>query len=123
MKLMMLGENNRFIEMELLVKKYNNNLKKLGLTNLNVTEIFFKFKRYDKAIEYLKNITEPAYLNHKINLLEFTENYELELEMIFADKKITNLGDLVNMILAKKPNLRNKVDELCERYKIKMEFN
>ena len=123
MKLMMLGENNRFIEMELLVKKYNNNLKKLGLTNLNVTEIFFKFKRYDKAIEYLKNITEPAYLNHKINLLEFTENYELELEMIFADKKITNLGDLVNMILAKKPNLRNKVEELCERYKIKMEFN
>ena len=119
----MLAENNRFIEMDLLAKKYNNNLKKLGLTNLNVAEIFFKFKRYDKAIEYLKNITEPAYLNHKINLLEYTENYELELEMIFADKKITNLGDLVNMILAKKPNLKNKVDELCERYKIKMEFN
>ena len=119
-KLTIFGENKRFPEMELFLKKYNGNIKKLGLTYLNVTEIYYKYKKYDKAAEYLKNINEPFYLNHKVNMLQYNENYELALEIIISEKKLINPSDLVNDILILKPNLRPKVDELCEKYKVKL---
>ena len=121
-KLTIFGEGKRFPEMEFFLKKYNGNIKKLGLTNLNVTEIYYKYKKYDKAVEYLKNINEPFYLNHKVNMLQYIEYYELALEVIISEKKLINPADLVNNILILKPNLKEKVDELCEKYKVKLQL-
>ena len=122
LKLIVLCETDRFPEMDLFLKKYNN-LKKLFLTNLNVVEIYYEFKQYDKAVEYLKNVTETIYLNYKVNMLLYIEFYENALEVIFSEKKITNIAELVQMILSKKPNLKPKVDELSEKYKIKLQFS
>ena len=121
LKMILLCENNRFAEMDLLLKKYNN-LKKLSLTSLNVGEIYYKFNKYEKAVDYLKNVIEPIYLDYKVNMFVYIENYEAALEVVFSDKKITNLGVIVSMILSKRPNLKPKVDELCEKNKIKLEF-
>ena len=52
-------------------------------------------------------------------MLLYIEFYENALEVIFSEKKITNIAELVQMILSKKPNLKPKVDELSEKYKIK----
>ena len=123
MKLMMFCENNRYNEMSLILKKYNNSNKKFSLTSLNVADIYFKKKKYEKAIEYLKNISDPIYINYIINMLVYTDNYEIALDFIFSEKKIKNKGDLLNIILLKKPDLKNKVDELCEKYKVKLEYN
>ena len=123
MKLMMFCENNRYNEMSLILKKYNNSNKKFSLTSLNVADIYFKFQKYEKAIEYIKNISDPIYINYIINMLVYTDNYEIALDFIFSEKKIKNKGDLLNIILLKKPDLKNKVDELCEKYKVKLEYN
>ena len=56
-------------------------------------------------------------------MLIYTDNYENALDFIFSEKKIKNKGDLLNIILLKKPDLKNKVDELCEKYKVKLEYN
>ena len=123
MKLMMLCENNRFDEVSKILKKYINYNKKFSLTNLNVADIYFKFKKYDKAIEYIKNITDPQYINYKINLLIYTDNFDTALEIIFSDKKIKDKGNFLKFILIKKPDLKSKVDELCEKYKVNIECN
>ena len=108
--------------MDIFLKKYNN-IKKLSLTNLNVTEIYYKYQKYDKAAEYLQNITDVFYVNYKVNMLEYIENYELALEIIISEKKLANIEELVNHILIKKPNLQGKVEELCEKYKVKLQLN
>ena len=121
-KLINFCEDKRFQEMDIFLKKYNN-IKKLSLTNLNVTEIYYKYQKYDKAAEYLQNITEVFYVNYKVNMLEYIENYELALEIIISEKKLANIEELVNHILIKKPNLQGKVEELCEKYKVKLQLN
>ena len=117
-KFIVYGEEKRFVEIDEVIKKANNNIKKLSLTNLNIAEIFYQFKKYDKAVEYIKNIKEPKYLNYKIEMLEYINKFESALEIIISDKTITNMNDLVNDILKKKPELQTKVEELCTKYKV-----
>ena len=88
LKLIVLCETDRFPEMDLFLKKYNN-LKKLFLTNLNVVEIYYEFKQYDKAVEYLKNVTETVYLNYKVNMLLYIEFYENALEESYYQEYLT----------------------------------
>ena len=57
MKLMMFCENNRFNEMSLILKKYNNSNKKFSLTSLNVADIYFKFQKYEKIMEKRLELT------------------------------------------------------------------
>ena len=121
MRLITLCENKLFTDVETFLKKYSN-IKKLGLTNLNVTDIYYKFGKYNEAIEYLKNITDPFYINHKVNMLTYIEKYEIALEVIISEKKVMNIEYLLNKILATKPNLREKAQELCEKYKVKLQL-
>ena len=121
MRLINFCENQKFIYADNFLKKYSN-IKKLGLTNLNVTEIYYKFGKYESAIEYLRNINDPYYLNHKVNMLTYIERYDIALEVIISEKKVINIEDLVNNILKAKPNLKEKAQELCEKYKVKMQL-
>ena len=102
--------------MEYLIKK---NIKKLGLTYLNLSEIYYNFTKYDEATKYIKLITDPRYITYKIQMLEYINNYEAEIEVIITDKNIDNMNTLINNIIKKKPELKEKVEELCNKYKVK----
>ena len=116
MKLIAFCENKKYYEMEYLIKK---NIKKLGLTYLNLSEIYYNFKIYDEATKYIKLITDPRYITYKIQMLEYINNYEAEIEVIISDKNIDNMNTLINNIIKKKPELKEKVEELCNKYKVK----
>ena len=119
MKLMTLLEQKRIRDVEAILNKYNNNVKKIGLTNLNAAEIFYKFKNYRKAFEFIKLIKEPKYTDYKINMLEYINDFKGVLEVIISDKTIVNMTELVENFINKKPELLNIANELYEKYKIK----
>ena len=116
MKFMTYGENNKLGEIEAMIKK--NSLKKLNLTNLNLAEIYYKFKGNREASEYIKNITEPFYFEYKIDMLKHMEMLDVALEVIITDKHIENMTDFINDIISKKPKLLRKAKEIAEKNKI-----
>ena len=46
------AEKGKFDEIENTINKLT--LKRLGLTPLNIAEIYLDFNKYDKAVEYIK---------------------------------------------------------------------
>ena len=104
---------------DFILKKVSNNVKKLGLTYLNLGEIYYKFEKYDKAAENIKMITESCYLDYKVEMLKNMKKYELALEAIISDKSSMNKRNMVNEILRNNPNLRQKAEELFVKYKTK----
>ena len=119
LKLLSYGESKRFLEIEGIIKKYNN-IKKIGLSNLNMAEIFYKFEKYDKSVEYIKLVNEPKYIDYKIEMLESINKFETALEVIISDKNIANTKELVDKIIRKKPELEKIANELYAKYKIKL---
>lgn len=117
MKLIAYYENKKYKEMDNLI---NKNVKKLGLTYLNLSEIYYNLNTYNKATEYIKLITDPRYINYKIQMLEYMNNYEAEIEVILTDKNIDNKNDLINNIIKKNPELKGKVEILCNKYQVKI---
>ncbi len=93
-------------------------LKKLGLTPLNMAEIYYDYKNYEKATEYLLQVKEREYFSYIIELYKSMNKYEEALEMIISDKENENKGLMVNEILRKEPKLKYYVDELCVKYKV-----
>ena len=122
LKLTVYGEDEKVLEMDSYIKKYSS-LKKIGLTNLNMAEIYYKCKNYQKAVEYIKNVNDSIYINYKINMLEYIEKYEDALEVIISEKNLANPVDLINRILARDPSLKDKIDQICEKYKVKLKFD
>ena len=118
MKCMTYGEMGNLNAIDAFLKKSNYNIKKLSLTYLNLGEIFFKFNNYDKAAENIKMISESCYLDYKVGMLQNMEKYDAVLEAIISDKNNANMRNMVNDILRKKPNLRQKADELFLKYKV-----
>ena len=105
---------NRFDAIDNVLK--GNTLKKLNLTPLNLAELYVDYKKYDKAVEYIKQITESDYFDYKIEMLKYMEKYADALECIISDKDCDRKDMLVNDILAKKPDLRSKADELFAKF-------
>ena len=93
-------------------------LKKLGLTPLNMGEIYYDYKLYDKATEYLIQVKEQENLSYVVELLRSMSKYKEALEIIISDKDNEAKGTLVNEILHKDPSLKYYVDELCVKYKV-----
>ena len=117
MRCLSYGEINKLIAIEALLNKYNNNVKKAGLTHLNLSEIFFKFKDYKRTEDNIKLINDSFYLGYKIDMLEFMDKYETALEIVIADKNNINRNNLINDILNRKPELKEKADELFKNQK------
>ena len=113
------AEIGKIMAIDVLLKKYNNNVKKLSLTYLNLGEIYYHFKEYDKAAEYIKLINDSAYLDYKVEMLKLMDKYDASLEVIISDKNGRNMTDLINDIISKKPNLKKKAEELFAKYKLK----
>ena len=117
MRCLSYGEINKLIAIEALLNKYNNNVKKVGISHLNLAEIFFKFKDYKRAEDNIKLINDSFYLGYRVDMLEFMDKYETALEIVIADKNNINRNNLINDILNRKPELKEKADELFKNQK------
>ena len=74
MRIRTMAENGKIDMIEQLVK--DNSLKKLNLTPLNLAELYFDYKKYDLATEYIKQINNPEYFDYKVDMLIFMEKYD-----------------------------------------------
>ena len=110
LKLRTLAENNRFDEIDEILNLVKGNLKKLNITPFNLAQLYYDFKNFDKATEYIKEIIDPDYFTFKI------EKYDEAIEIIISDKDCDRKEDLVNDILIKRPDLRTKSNELFKKY-------
>ena len=111
------GEMGRLNAIEALQNKYSKNIKKAGINYLNLSEIFFKFKDYKRAEENIKLINDSFYLGYKIDMLEFMDKYETALEIAISDKNNINQKNFINDILNRKPELKEKADDLFKNLK------
>ena len=85
-----------------------------------MAEFYFEFKNYKLATKYTKLITQNEYFEYKIEMLKYMEKYEDALEITISSKDMDKIPDIVNDILMKKPDLKNKVKELCTKYKVNL---
>ena len=113
-----LAENGKIVLIEDIIK--NSSLKKLSITPINMADFYFEFKNYDLATKYVKLITHQEYFDYKIEMLKYMEKYEDLLEVAISSKNLDKIPDIINDVLKRKPELQNKVDELCKNYKINL---
>ena len=120
LKLRTYAERGKFDDIENLITKLT--LKKLGLTPLNIAEIYLEYNKYDKAVEYIKQISDNDYFDYKIDMLQYMEKYEDALEIIISDKNkdTEKMKQLVEEIENKRPDLKKKVEDLCLQYKVNL---
>ena len=112
-------ERNKKEEIDEILEK--TPIKKLGLTPLNMAEIYYDYKIYDKASEYLLQVKESNYLFYVVDLLKNIGDYKyykIALEIIISNKDYEMKEGQINEILKKEPKLKEYVDELCLKYKI-----
>ena len=112
------GEMGKLGVLDVLIQKNINNLKKISLTYLNIVEIFYKSKGYNEAATYIKYLSDPLYLEYKIDMLKYMNKPEIALEVIISDKNVENLTDFVKEIIGKKPKLLRKAKELADKNKV-----
>ena len=87
-----------------------NKLKKLGLTPLNVAEIYMEYNNYDKIGEYVRQIFDNDYFDYKEDMLQYMEKNEDALEVIISDKNKApeKMKQLVDEIQTKRPDFKKK---------------
>ena len=118
MRFRSLAENGKIVLIEDIIK--NSSLKKLSITPINMADFYFEFKNYDLATKYVKLITHQEYFDYKIEMLKYMEKYEDLLEVAISSKNLDKIPDIINDVLKRKPELQDKVDELCKNYKINL---
>ena len=114
------AEQGKFEEIENIINKFT--MKKLGVTAINMAEIYMEFNKYDKAVEYIKQINDVDYFDYKIDMMLFMEKYEDALEVIISDKykEPEKVKKLIDNIEKKRPDLKKKVEDLCLQYKVNL---
>ena len=108
------AESGKMVLIDETIKKYT--LKKMGLSPLNVAELYMEYKEYDKAVEYIKQIKDGQFFNYKIDMLKYMEKYVDALEAIISDKDYDKNIFMINEILNKRPDLKQKANELFNKY-------
>ena len=96
-------------------------LKKLNLTPMDMGEIYYDYKLYNKATEYLLQVKESSYFPYIIDLLRNMGKYKEALELVISDKDNENKQILVKEIIQIDPELKNYVNELSVKYKVSLE--
>ena len=118
MKIRAMAENGNIDKVEALIK--GSSLKKLNLTPLNVAELYFDYKKYDLAVEYIKQINNNNYFDYKVDMLMHMEKYEDALNIVISSKNEDRIPEIVNEILIRKPSLQDMVKQLCTKYKVNL---
>ena len=115
-----LAENGDFEGIDEIIKNNYNSLKKFNLSFLNMAEIFFKYKQYDKAVKVIKLIIDPFYFQYKIDMIKYMNKLEDSLEIIITDKNIdvSNMNFILKDIINNDPNLLKKAKEIALKYKV-----
>ena len=93
-------------------------LKKLGLNPIHLAEIYYDFKQYDKAAQFLIQVKDPGYFSFVADLFKNMKKYKEWLEFVISNKNIDDKLDQVNYILAQSPGNQRFVDEFCAKYKV-----
>ena len=88
---------------------------------MHMGEMYYDYKFYSKATDYLLQVKEKEYNSYIIDLLISMGKNKEALEIIISDKDNENMGDLVNDILKKNPKLKEYVDQLCVKYKVNLQ--
>ena len=96
-------------------------LKKMGLTPMHLGEMYYDYKYYDKATEYLMQVKDPYYFSYVVDILKSMEKYKEALEVIISCKENENKAIMVEDIIRKQPRLQTYVNELCEKYKVSLQ--
>ena len=118
MRIRTMAENGKIDMVDKMVK--DSSLKKLNLTPLNLAELYFDYKKYDLAVEYIRQMNNSDYFEYKVDMLLYMEKYEDALDVILSSKNMDRIPELVNEILNKKPNLEKIVKDLCTKYKVNL---
>ena len=93
----------------------------MGLTPMHLGEMYYDYKYYDKATEYLMQVKDPFYFSYVVDILKSMEKYKEALEVIISSKNNENKAIMVEEIIRKQPRLQTYVNELCEKYKVSLQ--
>ena len=93
-------------------------LKKLGLNPIHLAEIYYDYKQYDKAAQFLIQVKDPSYFSFVTDLFKNMKKYKEWLEFVISNKNIEDKLNQVNHILAQSPGNQRFVDEFCAKYKV-----
>jgi len=96
-------------------------IKKMGVTHLQLGEIYYDYKYYDKAAESLVLEKDEYYFSYILGLLKEMNKNKEALEVIIKSKTDINKLAMVNDILKKEPRFKNHVEELCAKYKVNLQ--
>ena len=118
MKIRAMAENGKILMVDKMIKE--SSLKKLNLTPLNMAELYFDYNQYDLAVEYIRQINNADYFDYKVEMLLYMEKYEDAIDIIISSKNMDRMPELINEVLMKKPSLKEKVKELCTKYKVNL---
>ena len=118
MRFRTMAENNKIELIEEIIK--TSSLGRLGISAVNMAELYFDFKQYDLAVKYIKLIKHQDYFDYKIEMLKYMEKYEDALEVAISSKNLEKIPFIITDILKKKPDLQKLVTDLCTKYKVNL---
>ena len=118
LRLSILAKNKKFDEIDNIIQK--ETFKKLEINPLKVASIMYENENEEKALEYAKKETNTNFYEDKFKFLMNMGKYLDAVEAALSEKKNEKKMEFIYKVLEKKPELRNEIEELCEKYKIRL---
>ena len=113
-----LANNKKFDEIDTIVQK--EGYKKLDISPLKVAKIFYEYKDNKRALEYAMLENNQDLNKDKFNFIMEMGEPLAAARAIISDKKNEQKINYINEILRVKPDLKPKIDELCQEYKVRL---
>jgi hypothetical protein len=113
-----LAKNKKFDEIDEIIQK--ESYKKLEINPLKVADIMFENGNKEKALEYAKKETNIELYEDKFEFLLKLEKYLDAVEAALSEKKHEKKMELVHKVLKLKPQLKDEIEELCDKYKVSL---
>jgi hypothetical protein len=109
-----LAKNKKFDEIDDIIKKVK--YKKLDINALKVASIMLENENEEKALEYAKKETNTDLFENKFEFILKLKKYLDAVEVALSEKRM----DLVHNVLKLKPELRDEIEKLCNKYKVRL---
>ena len=94
-------------------------IKKLCISPIQVAKILADYNYFDKAAEYAKLETDLEYYLDVFELLVRIDKLLDAVVVVLKNKKNDDgFMNRINDIRKKRPDLRNDIDDLCEKYRV-----
>ena len=90
-------------------------LKKLGLNPIHLAEIYYDFKQYDKAAQFLIQVKDPGYFSFVADLFKNMKNNELpfnKTNFINLKKERDMLKITLQYFTQENENLKNELNDM-----------